>query len=174
MTALNFPAALAFTLASEGGWNDDPRDRGGPTMKGITFASFLAYYPSATLDDLRTITDDEVENIYRYYYWARVRGDDLPAGVDLSIFDFGVNAGPDRSIRLLQDTIHVAPDGILGPISLAAITRANPITLISNLWARQRAYYEALPGFATFGRGWIARTSQRRAAALKLAGAKAA
>lgn len=174
MTALNFPACLAFTLAQEGGWSDRPRDKGGPTNRGITLATFREYFSGATLDDLRVITDDQVTDIYRDGYWKTVRGDDLPAGVDLSVFDMAVNAGPDRSIRLLQDATNVTVDGILGPISMQAITAIDPAVLIGKLSRQQSFYYDGLLRFDTFGRGWITRTNQRRAAALQLAGATAA
>ena len=171
MSSASFTTALAFTLSAEGGWSDDPDDPGGPTMKGITFATFRAHFPDATLEDLRSITDEEVAQIYRDGYWNAVKGDDLPTGADLSVFDFGVNAGPGHSIRQLQRAVNVNPDGIIGPVTLAAMARLNTVFLIGNLWRRQMAYYEGLSTFDTFGKGWTNRTDARRAAALQLAGA---
>lgn len=171
MTAANFAASLAFTLQSEGGWSDDDRDPGGATMKGITFSTFQSHYPGSTVDDLRNITDEQVNDIYRIGYWNAVKGDDLPNGVDLSVFDMAVNAGQGRSIRLLQQAVNVAADGVIGPISMAAINAADPTVLVGNLWRRQTSYYEASALFPTFGRGWLARADERRAAALELAGA---
>lgn len=171
MTAANFPTCLRFTLREEGGWVDNPLDNGGPTMKGITFATFRAHFLDATLTDLRTITDTEVSEIYRNGYWNAVKADDLPTGVDLSAFDFGVSAGPGRSIRLLQSAIGVSPDGILGPLSMRAVRAMDPLVVIGNLWRRQMTYYVSLSTFGTFGKGWTSRTDARRAAALQLAGA---
>lgn len=172
MSAASFDTALAFTLQAEGGWSDNPLDAGHETMKGITLATFRAHFPGATAAQLRNITDAQVADIYRHGYWNAVKGDDLPAGVDLSVFDMGVNAGPGRSIRLLQSVVNVAADGVLGPISMAAIGGANLIFTIGNLWRRQMSYYEGLSTFGTFGAGWTRRTDERRAAALQLAGAK--
>lgn len=174
MTVSNFAAALAFTLQVEGGWSDDPRDKGGPTNHGITLTTLQKYYRGATLNNLRSINNFEVADIYRDGYWRTVRGDDLPAGVDLSVFDFGVTSDPSRSIRLLQDAVNVTADGILGPISMRAVAALNPVVLIGGLWGRQMTYYEGLPTFKVFGKGWTARAHQRRTAALRLAGAEAA
>lgn len=170
MASASFAASLAFTLQSEGGWSDNPLDKGGATMKGITFATFRQYNPGATVDDLRNISDGQVADIYRRGYWNAVKGDDLPAGVDLSVFDMGVNAGPGRSIRLLQGAVGVTEDGAIGPITLAAIAAADPQNLIGTLAASQQAYYERLPTFDTFGDGWTSRTAARKAAALALTG----
>lgn len=139
-------------------------------MKGITLATYRQHHPHATKLDLRHITDEEVADIYRTGYWNAVKGDGLPAGVDLSVFDMAVNAGPGRSVRQLQSAVGVTADGVLGPVSMKAVTSANPGLLIGTLWRRQMTYYEGLATFDTFGKGWSRRTDERRAAALELAG----
>lgn len=164
----SFTAALAFTLQSEGGWSDNPDDNGGATMKGITLTTFRQHYPGATADDLRNITDDQVADIYRTGYWNAVKADGLPLGVDLSVFDFGVNAGPGRSIRLLQAAAGVAADGIIGPITMAKIAGMDPDVLVADLAERQQSYYEGLSTFDEFGEGWSRRTAERQKAALAL------
>jgi lysozyme family protein len=70
----------------------------------------------------------------------------------------------------LQGAIGVNADGVLGPISLSAITKAEPAALIHFLAQRQKNYYERLSTFATFGAGWTRRTGEREQAALKLVG----
>ena len=175
MTALNFPACLAFTLQAEGGFTNNPRDPGWhATNKGITLKTFQGYRAGATVDELRHISDKDVAAIYRSGYWNAVRGDDLPSGIDLMTFDFGVNAGPKRAVQELQHAVSVTADGELRPISMAAIAKASVSTVIAKLSGMQRAYYQSLPTFDTFGHGWMNRTDARVSAALKLAhGAKA-
>lgn len=170
MAQVNFPACLAFTLAAEGGWSDDPRDNGGQTMKGVTLRTFQQFFPGGTADQLRHITDDQLSTVYHTGYWAPVHGDDLPSGVDLVTWDFGVNAGPARAVKMLQRTVGVVDDGIIGPASLAAIRKASPTDLITKLIGAQREYYRSLPTFDEFGRGWMNRTDQRAKAALQLVG----
>jgi len=166
----NFPACLTFVLAREGGWSDDPRDNGGATMHGITLRTFQGYKAGATKHELRNISDKDVAAIYHYGYWMPVRGDDLPAGIDLMTFDFGVTAGPQRAVQELQQAVGVTADGVLGPISLAAIGKASVSGTIAKLSGLQRTYYRSLPTFATFGHGWINRTDARVLAALKMMG----
>jgi len=161
--------ALAFTLAQEGGFADNAADPGGATNKGITLATFRDYQPGATVDELRQISDADVWRIYRLGYWNRMRCGDLAAGVGLSVFDFGVNAGPAPSVKLLQWASGLSGDdvdGIVGPHTIAAANRRAPAILIDTLAAMQAAHYRRLADFPTFGKGWLARTARRRAAAL--------
>jgi lysozyme family protein len=164
-----FDTALAFTLAEEGGFSDREDDPGGATNKGITLATFSEYQPGATVDELRAISDADVWRIYRLGYWNKMRCGDLPAGVGLSVFDFGVNAGVGNSARMLQWASGLSGDdvdGIVGPHTIAAANRRAPAILIDTLAAMQAAHYRRLPDFPTFGAGWLARTVRRLTAAL--------
>ena len=104
-------------------------------------------------------------------YWNPLRADALPVGVDLSVFDMGVNAGIWASARLFQRAIGFTGDevdGCIGPETLAAVTKWDPRTLINDLAHRQTVYYESLSDFPTFGRGWLNRVKARRSAALAM------
>jgi len=168
VTASTFPAALAFVLSQEGGWSNDPDDPGGATNKGITLATYRLWNndPKLSANQLRDITDAEVEAIYRTMYWDAVDGDEMPPGIDLSLMDFGVNAGPERSIRLLQEAIGTEPDGIIGPITQKAIDMMPAPRLLQALRDAQLTYYRELDTFAEFGDGWTNRTNARYAAAV--------
>lgn len=166
----SFKPSMKFMLTQEGGWANNPRDPGGATNKGVTWAVFKAHYPHSTLNDLRHITDEQVDDIYLHGYWNAVKADDLPAGVDLSVFDFGVNAGPGRSTRLLQGVVGTNTDGILGPFSMKAIEAMPVGSIIQGLAVAQQAYYESLSTFDDFGVGWTRRTNDREAEALELSG----
>ena len=164
-----FDTALAFTLAEEGGFSDREDDPGGATNKGITLATFRDYQPGATVDELQAISDADVWRIYRLEYWNKLRCGDLAPGVGLSVFDFGVNAGPGPSARMLQWASGLSGDdvdGVVGPHTIAAANRRAPAILIDTLAAMQAAHYRRLADFPTFGKGWLARTVRRRAAAL--------
>ena len=111
------------------------------------------------------------EAIYRSLYWNPLRADALPAGVDLSVFDMGVNAGIWGSARLLQRAIGFtgeAVDGCVGPETLEAAAKCDPRTLLDDLAQRQDAYYRSLSDFPSFGTAWLARTKRRRNAALAM------
>src|SRR5689334_14072984 len=120
----NFQRAFSLVLKHEGGWADNPADPGGPTMKGVTLATFRKYVkPGATKDDLRKITDAQLAMVYRRHYWDVVAGAELPDGVDYAVFDFAVNSGPRRAATYLQAVVGAAQDGKIGPETLKA-TRA--------------------------------------------------
>jgi lysozyme family protein len=157
----NFGACLAKVLVHEGGWSDHPADPGGATMKGITLATFRSFYRNNRLgkDDLRKITDAQIAEIYRKRYWDAVNGDELPAGVDYAVFDFGVNSGPARSAKFLQRVVGVAQDGAIGPQTLAAINRTGAPETIRLLCDARLAWLKTLTTFATFGRGWTTRVN---------------
>src|SRR5215813_7527318 len=99
-----FDACLAFTLREEGGYVDDPNDPGGATNMGITLATYRQWSDDPALGpaQVRGMTLRTARAIYRSLYWNPLRADALPAGVDLSVFDMGVNAGIWPSARLLQ------------------------------------------------------------------------
>ena len=94
MAASTYDEALRRLLAHEGGYTNHPSDPGGPTNFGITIYDYRKYVkPNATAADVRAMKLDEAKAIYRTKYWAAQRCDELPAGVDYSIFDYGVNSG---------------------------------------------------------------------------------
>jgi lysozyme family protein len=165
MSAASWPLAIEFTLTEEGGLTDDPGDSGGLTNFGISQAAF----PDV---DIRNLTRDGAEAIYRSEYWARVQGDDprMPTGVDLMVFDMAVNAGVKTSVMMLQRCLGVEADGDVGEVTLEAAACAVPARLIVALGAAQLAFYQNLPGWAEFGRGWGGRVARRQAAATMLNG----
>ena len=174
MTASNFPACLDFTLAQEGGFVDMRDDRGGATNMGITLATLAAYRGhEVTVGELEAMTQAEAEAIYVADFWRPVNGDALPPGLDLMVFDMGVNAGPRRSAEQLQAVIGVAQDGIVGPRTLAAVQMVSPRLLIARLGYAQQVYYngivQASPSQSVFLAGWLARCSDRTAAAKTMA-----
>ena len=171
--AEDFDTCLSFTLREEGGFVDDPADPGGATNMGITLATLRSWTddPATGVAQIRQMTSRMAEAIYGARYWNPIRGDALPRGVDLSVFDFGVNAGTYRSAMLLQQALGFPvgeTDGCIGPQTLAAAVKADACRLIEDLASRQAAYYRALADFPIFGRGWLARTAARRAAALAM------
>lgn len=172
MATGNFPACLEITLSHEGGWSDHPRDPGGATMRGVTLARYREYYPRASKDDLRRISDDDLTRIYRADYWNAVRGDALPYGVDLATFDFGVNSGPSRAARHLQAVVGVAQDGVVGPVTVDAVTRSDPRMVIKTLCASRMSFVRRLSTWSTFGKGWSRRIADIEAKAVAMCLAK--
>ncbi len=166
MAAQDWTASIAFTLAAEGGFVDDPNDPGGATNWGITLATLQHWRgPSVrvTVDDLRALTQEGATPIYRSLFWRVVDAGALPAGVDLMVFDMGVNAGPETSAQMLQRAVGATADGDVGPITLLAVKGADAAGLITSLSAAQLAYYQSCTGWPNFGEGWTNRLNDRTA-----------
>ena len=140
----NFQRSLTAVLKHEGGWSDHAADPGGATMKGVTIGTYRRYKPGATKEDLRNITDAELQRIYRDGYWDKVRGDDLPSGVDYCVMDFAVNSGPARAAIYLQEIVGVAPDGKIGPLTLQAVAKWDSVALIEALCAKRMGFLKRL------------------------------
>jgi lysozyme family protein len=165
----NFDRCLAEVLKHEGGWADHPKDPGGATMKGITIGTYAQWKGrKVTKAELRAITDDEVATIYRRKYWNVVRGDDLPAGLDLVAFDAAVNSGPARGARWLQQALGVNADGKVGPVTINAATGAYEPAVIERAIGFRLAFLRNLKTWGTFGRGWQRRVDSVRAVALDM------
>ena len=164
-----FDRALPLVLAHEGGFVNHPRDPGGATNKGITIGTFRRYVPGATVADLRNISDAMVAQIYRDGYWNMVSADDLPAGLDYAVFDWAVNSGPRRAAIGLQRLVNVADDGVIGPITLAAVRSHGGVeTLIKRYCAERLRFKRALSTWDAFGRGWTNRVNGVEREALKM------
>lgn len=152
----NFDAALREVLIHEGGWSDHPADPGGATMRGITLETYRRFKGNRHLgkDALRAMTDAELRTIYRTMYWDRIRGDELPAGVDYVVFDAAVNSGPPRASKWLQETVGTTPDGVIGSRTLAAVNAMDPHELIERYNETRLAFLRSLMTWDVFGRGW--------------------
>ena len=168
-----FDICLTFTLREEGGYVNDPSDPGGATNMGVTLATYRQWSDDPNLGDVQVkdMTLKTARAIYRSLYWNPLRADALPPGVDLSVFDMGVNTGIWCSAKLLQQALGFTGDevdGSIGPDTLAAADRFDARTLVNNLADRQVAYYRSLADFPTFGTGWLNRTEARRDAAVAM------
>lgn len=120
-----FQEALAFTLLHEGGYSNDPSDKGGATCHGITQKTYDTWRKKngEFLEDVRRITDEEVAAIYEERYWKYNWCILLPYPLCIAVFDFSVNSGKNAIIILqrmvgcsLKDT-----DGIMGNKTLTRV-----------------------------------------------------
>ncbi|HWL31938.1 MAG TPA: glycosyl hydrolase 108 family protein [Xanthobacteraceae bacterium] len=169
MAAGGFPAALSRVLAHEGGYSNHPDDPGGPTNFGITIADYRRYVKAdATAADIKAMRVEEVERIYRAAYWDAMRCDDLPAGLDYAAFDYGVNSGIGRAVRVLQRLVGLPDDGRMTDGVLASIGERDPSDLIAQLCDERLAFLKQLKTWPVFGAGWGRRVAEVRAAALDM------
>jgi lysozyme family protein len=170
MTASSYDAALARLLAHGGGYANHPSDPGGPTKFGITLAVYRRYAkPGAKAADIKAMRLDEAKAIYRRHYWDALRCDELPAGVDYAVFDYGVNSGVGRAAKVLQRVCGVKDDGVLGPLTMAAVARQESKALIHAICDERLRFLRSLKTWRVFGRGWSRRVDEVRTSALAMA-----
>jgi lysozyme family protein len=170
MAASSYDEALRRVLTHEGGYTNHPSDPGGPTNFGITIGDYRRYVkPDATAADVRAMRLAEAKAIYRTKYWAVLRCDEMPAGVDYALFDYGVNSGVGRAGRVLQRLLGVAADGRIGEETLAAVRLRDTHELITRLCDERLAFLKRLKTWPVFGAGWGRRVAEVRAAALAMA-----
>ena len=154
----------------EGGYVDHPRDPGGATNLGVTIGTLRAWRGRpVSKADVKALTKEEATAIYKAQYWDKVAGDDLPAGLDYAMFDFGINSGPSRAVKFLQRILGVKADGVIGVMTLEAVRQRPAVALISELCNARLAWLRRLKTWGTFGKGWTCRIEHVRATALSFA-----
>src|SRR3990170_3500943 len=169
MSRANYAEALRRLLGHEGGYANHPSDPGGPTKFGITLADYRKYVkPNATAADMRAMRIEEAEAIYRKHYWNALRCDDLPAGVDYAVFDYGVNSGIARAARVLRRALGLSA-GAVDEEALAAARAADAGGLVTAICEERIAFLKRLKTWPVFGAGWSRRVAEVRAAALAMA-----
>ncbi|XXT22748.1 glycosyl hydrolase 108 family protein [Sorangium sp. So ce429] len=168
-----FDTCIEFLLKWEGGFSDHPADPGRATCMGITQKTYDGHCArrGRARRSVRGITRDEAIEIYAERFWAPLRCDRVSPPLDLVVLDTGVNMGTSRAVKLLQASLGVAVDGILGPQTLGALEaqRAALPALVSDYLARRGRYYRALvartPSLGVFLGGWLNRLEDLEAAA---------
>lgn len=152
-----YAAAFAIVWRDENGSmsivsSDNPKDPGGYTRGGIA----LNRHPELTRAKLEAMTFDDFYVWYRANYWTPAKCDQLPWPVSLIVFDSEVNSGS-VGVRALQAALGLKQDGVIGPVTLAAVARAEPVALAAKVCVKRDDFYHALSNFSTFGVGWLTR-----------------
>jgi lysozyme family protein len=157
----NWPTSLALVLKSEGGFVNHPSDPGGMTNLGVTKKVWESWVKHPVDEaEMRALTPELVAPMYKAQYWDACKCDDLPRGIDYAVFDSAVNMGASRSAKLLQSTLGVAADGIVGPETIGVATNADPDEFLEKFSAAKEQFYRNLPTFEHFGKGWLRRVSE--------------
>jgi lysozyme family protein len=166
MMLSNFPASLALVLQAEGGFVNHPRDPGGMTNLGVTRNVWKEWVKHEVDEaEMRSLTPELVTPLYKARYWDACKCDDLPRGVDYCVFDSAVNMGSGRAAKLLQAALGVTADGAIGRATIAAATAADPVELLEAFSLGKEAFYQSLPTFGVFGKGWLNRVAHVQDAA---------
>ena len=173
-----FDACLVEVLKHEGGYVDHPRDPGGATNMGIslryarTQGRIMDYNEDGVVDkqDILLVTPERAAIVYKNWFWRDVRGEELPGGVDLAVFDYAVNSGPGRAIKSLQRALGIQEDGVFGPATLEAVKKADPAAVINAVCRQRMSFLRGLHNWGTFGRGWTDRVNSVHLVSLDMIG----
>lgn len=164
-------------LKHEGGFVNDPTDRGGATNLGITQQTLTEWRGKpVSVEDVRNLTEAEAREIYTERYLKQPKIDRLPFPYpQVQVMDIGVNSGPRRAVKFLQEVLNASgfpcgrPDGVIGPKTIAATEQAHEqmgAYLDNALVDRRKAFYEAImandPSQERFRRGWMRRAESFR------------
>jgi len=165
----NFERALAAVLHHEGGFVNHPSDPGGMTNLGCT-KKVWEEWVGHEVDEkaMRALTPADVAPLYKAKYWDKIKGDELPDGVDYIVFDCAINSGPGRAIKFLQGCVGVDMDGAIGPKTLAAVRAADAKDLVEDYAKRRLSFLQDLPTWGTFGKGWGRRVAEVQQSGLSM------
>lgn len=157
-------------LKHEGGFVNHPEDPGGMTNLGVTKAVYEDWLDRKVDEsEMRSLSAEDVAPLYKARYWDRAKCDELPSGVDWSVFDWSVNSGVGRAAKALQRFVGVEADGSIGPMTIQAVKMYQASEIIEAMGKMRQDFYEGLSTFETFGRGWTRRNEETTAKALEMA-----
>ena len=154
-----------FILKWEGGFVNDPDDRGGATNRGVTIATWrqVGYDKDGDgdidVDDLRLLTrEDVIRRVLKPHYWDRWQADKIHSQPVANILVDWLWGSGIYGIKIPQRVLGVTADGIVGPRTLAALNDAEPRTFFDKIKAEREAFLlrivENRPVQCKFLRGW--------------------
>lgn len=135
----------------EGGFVNDPKDSGGATKYGITERVARRHN---YLGDMKDLPRDTAIEIYRADYWNGKIMESISNNLAFHIYDASINSGYDRAIKILQGSLGVSKDGVLGPATLNALSNLTEAESILRYNIERMDFYCNLRQYKDFGRGW--------------------
>jgi lysozyme family protein len=161
---MTFDDAFDKLIANEGGYQDNPNDRGNWTsgvigvgeLKGTKFGISAMSYSSL---DIENLTLAQAKEIYKRDFWDRFSALKLADGIQFMLFDAAVNHGPGNAVRMLQRAVLVIDDGHIGPVTIIAVGKTDTNTLLRRFAAERLLFISKLRAWDRFGRGWVTRVA---------------
>lgn len=158
----DYKKLIPFILKWEGGFVNDPLDKGGATNKGITISTFRQVFgKNKTVNDLKHITDEQWDYIFKSYYWDRYKADSINNQSIANICVDWVWASGIWGIKKVQQLLNTTADGIVGPKTINAINNQHSEELFNKIKKARIIFVENIvkhnPSQKRFLKGWLNR-----------------
>lgn len=129
----------------EGGFVNDPADRGGATNMGVTIGTFEVYcrrkgYPRPTVERLKKLTPSEWTDILKTMYWDRWQADKIKSQKVANILVDWVWGSGVHGIKIPQRILGVEADGIVGEKTMQALNAQDPDKLFQEIYEARRKF----------------------------------
>ena len=170
----NHKILAPFILSHEGGFSNDKNDHGGATMKGVTLATFRSVYGQGkTVNDLKKITTEQWNNIFKKYYWDKCNADLIDnQSIANMLVDFAWHSGVSKATEVIQKIVGVTADGIIGRVTIGAINGFNrgDKVLFDLLKQVRMVYLRSRKNWKYFKNGWTTRVESIKYGSLTYSG----
>ena len=155
-----------FVLKWEGGFVNDPADKGGATNKGVTIAVWQKQGYDKNKDgkidvkDLKNLSDEDATAIMKKHYWDRWKADQIKdQRVANTLVDWLWCSGA-WGIKIPQKILGLKVDGIVGEKTITAVNNA-PANFLQTLYKERQEFLERIaktnPTQKRFLKGWMNR-----------------
>lgn len=159
---------IPFILKWEGGYVNDPLDKGGATNKGITLRTFTEHRTAkgktASIEQLKNISHSEWREIMKRLYWDRWQADSIENQSIANILVDWVWASGVWGIKIPQRIMRLTQDGIVGAETVLSVNSANQQQLFQKILTARLKFIDDIirktPSQKRFERGWKSRINE--------------
>lgn len=157
---------IPFIRKWEGGFVDDPDDPGGATNMGVTIGTYEMYckkkgYPQPTVEKLKNLKESDMVDILKTMYWDKFKADEIRSQSVANICVDWIWLSGITAIKRVQRVLSVKQDGVVGPVTLAAINSISALPLFGMIKGERKRHIEEMcrknPKKKKFRNGWLNR-----------------
>ena len=165
----DFATAIKLVDKNEGGFQDDPKDKGNyypqdiakgkliGTNHGITPTTYKqAFGHVPTVDEMKSLSQNAANAIYKQLYWKKINGDNLKDQQVANIMlDSAVNEGEGTSINFAKKIVGLKQNAVMDADTTTKVNSHNSKNFFNDFKELRAAHYKALGG--AFYAGWMKR-----------------
>ena len=165
MRKTTFDQCFERVVSSEGGFQNDPKDRGNWTsgvigsgeLRGTKYGISAMSYPNI---DIKNLTLENAKDVYEKDWWDRLKLERFSKAVAFQIFDAAVNHGASSAVKMVQRAVGVVADGVVGEKTISAIRKIDPDDFVLKFLAERIEFFTKVSTFSVYGRGWMNRVAE--------------